>query len=89
MNALSQRSQFEIGSFEPVTQLYHEGNIGSGDVILTDEDDVEMESDPDCVLSKWTDPISVVTGLQRARDIKDAYVALVDSLLANGSPGSA
>ena len=44
------------------------------------------EDSPVCVLSKWTDGICGLTGLQRARDVKGAYIALIQTLLIFGEP---
>ena len=36
-----------------------------------------------CILENWSDEIIALTGLQRARDLKEPYTALVKNLMVS------
>ena len=78
INSLSQQNGYQLGSFEPFT----------ADMTMSDEgSSLQAEiaaAASDCVLAKWTDKISQLTGLTRVRDIKPAYTALLHSLAEQG-----
>ena len=44
------------------------------------ENDIENHQ---CILENWSDDIIALTGLQRARDLKEPYTALVKNLMVS------
>ena len=49
----------------------------------TDINDIKVEEK--CVLSRWSDKICALTGLDRVGDVKGAYSTLILTLMAHGS----
>ena len=86
LNAISQKNQRELGSFETCSL---DGEDDENEEMLGRENVIKQQmgsDDPSCVLHRWTDSICILTKLQRARDIKDAYKTLVRMLIVNGDP---
>ena len=40
-----------------------------------------------CILENWSDEIGALTGLERARDLKEPYTALVKNLMVSRGSG--
>ena len=74
LNALGQKSKQELGQFETSSAVSDEQAL---------DDDIACMSETNCVLSKWSDNISILTKLDRAKDVKTAYSCLIMTLTAH------